>query len=179
MNVIAMGQSVLGLVMQFGKGMVPSKDQKKAAFLISGIPVYHIGYNPFKIEYDCIRKNLIKWGEFTHPFMMVGMPDVSGRVKVYVDSSVPDMYILVVRAQLDPAMQGPSYPAWNIACWTPRRPGDSRHKAATRMFHALVLHMDGLELETDTYAYADDNPDWATDWEPSKYCLEAFKKVRL
>lgn len=179
MNVIAAGQSLLGQVMQFGKGMVPHKSMEEPAFMVEGSPVYHIGYNPFELDYDCIRQNLIKWGEFTHPFMMSGMPDVPGKVKLYLDSSVDGHYLMLGRFQLDPGYSGPSYPYWNIVCWTPVKPGDSRQKAGTRMFHAMVMHMDSLADETTVYdGYSLESPDWESEWAPSIRCREVFRKVR-
>jgi hypothetical protein len=177
-NVIAAGQSMLGLSLQLGHGMVPMKSNEDPAFTLEGVPVFHIGYNPFELDYDCIRKNLIKWGQFVHPFMMIGMPDVEGMVKLYVDASLKDYYLLCGRFQLDPSSNGPSYPHWSVICWTPRLSGDSRYKAGKRMFHAMVMHIDDLKDENAFTDYSRNAPQWERDWLPSASCLEVFRMVR-
>ncbi|MCE2847495.1 MAG: hypothetical protein LW707_10805 [Sphingobacteriales bacterium] len=176
-NAVAAGQAVLGLVVQFGVGLMPHKEQEEPAFVVDSIPVYHIGYNPYELERPSLKQRM-KWGEFIHPYMMIGMPDVPGKVKLYVNAGDEKYYIMIACAQLDPSYSGPSYPFFAIACWTPKVAGDSRIKAGERMFHAMLMHMDDLSDEHEKSTYADDMPHWESEWEPSARCLTVFRKVR-
>jgi hypothetical protein len=39
------------------------------------VPVFHVRRNTPQHEPDFNRTKALKWGEFTHPFLMMGMPD--------------------------------------------------------------------------------------------------------
>jgi hypothetical protein len=107
---------------------------------------------------------------------MIGMPDSPGVIKVYVDFRFDDIYVLLVSAQLDEWSNGPSFPAWSVAAWTPKLKGDSKLKAGARMFHAMILAMDGVSA--DEWTTEDFDATWESEWSPSERCLEVMRKVR-
>jgi hypothetical protein len=177
MNSLALNQNVLGLAMRIGHGFEGSDQGEVPYRTIDNAPVYHLRYNAFDREMESVdRKLMQKFGEFEHPFLMIGMPDSPGVIKVYVDFRFDDIYVLLVSAQLDEWSNGPSFPAWSVAAWTPKLKGDSKMKAGARMFHAMILAMDGVS--TDEWTTEDFDATWESEWSPSERCAEVMRKVR-
>ena len=178
MNGIALNQNVLGLNMRIGRGF-EGKDQGDLPFrVIDNVPIFHIRCNKFDRELERIdSKTMQKFGEFNHPGLMFGMPNVSGIIKVYVDFRFDDIYVLLVSGKLDEWDNGPSYPAWGVAAWTPKVKGDTKMKAGARMFHALILAMDYVEAEE--WTTRDYEEDWENEWLPSQRCAEVMRRVRV
>lgn len=177
MNRIALSQNVLGLALRVGKGFEGTDQGETPYRVIDGVPVFHINGNAFERDFESVNsKTMQKFGEFEHPYLMIGMPDSPGVIKVYVDFRFKDTYVLLVSAQLDEWSNGPSFPAWSIATWTPKVKGDNRMKAGARMFHAMLLSMDGVEA--DQWTTEDFDATWESEWSPSERCLEVMRKVR-
>lgn len=177
LNLMALQQNVLGLTLRFGSGM-EGRDAGDVPYrMIEGQPVYHIQHNNFPLEFNHVdAKKHVKFGSFEHPYLMMGMPDCPGKIKVYVDFRYPDWYVLLLNAQLDIWCNGPSYPAWAMAAWTPKVQGDSKMKAGARLFHALVLGMDNVpenEWTTNDHALQ-----WERDWSPTERCATIMHQVR-
>ncbi len=124
------------------------------------------------------RAKALKWGEFTHPFLMMGMPDSPGEIKVYVTKVNNDFYAMHLSAKLDSWMSGPSSPALRLAAYTPHLLGDTKEKVRYRLFKAVVLFMDLVDLEEIPTNYLKDSPDWEDEWSPSERGLEVMKWVR-
>jgi hypothetical protein len=177
MNGIALNQNVLCLNMRIGHGF-EGKDKGDLPFrVIDNVPVFHIRCNEFDREIESMdSRTMAKFGEFKHPALMVGMPSVSGIIKVYVDFRFDDIYVLLVSGKLNELDMGPSYPAWEVATWTPKMKGDTKMKAGARMFHALILAMDYVGAEEWTVSYYGE--DWENEWLPSERCAEVMRKVR-
>lgn len=183
MNRIAQGQAILGQMMKLGHGMQAREESSTPYVVIDGKPVYHISYNPFNLiapeAFDSWTFKWHKYGEFEHPYMMMGMPDIAGSNTVHIDTSVAGWYILSVRSQLDTWMSGPSYPARSLWTWTPKCPGDNLYLAGDRLFWAGVLAMDGRtndELFTRFYDESEDID--LNNWSPSSRCTKVFEAIR-
>ena len=177
MNHIALAQNVLGEGLRIGHGIV-SGNEEEPAYIIDDTPVFHVRYNTPQSVPDYKRSNALKWGEFIHPFLMMGMPDAPGEIKVYVTKVDNDFYAMHLSAKLDTWMNGPSAPAIRLAAYTPHLPGDTREKAGLRLFKAVVLAMDMVSLEEIPTNYAMHSPDWEDQWAPSARCLEVMSWVR-
>lgn len=177
MNHIALAQNILGQALRIGHGIEGGADLEPA-YIIDDTPVYHVRRNPMHPEPEFIRTKALKWGEFIHPFLMMGMPDTEGHVKVYVTKVGSDFYTLHLSAKLDPDMMGPSDPAIRLAAFTPYSPGDTREKAGGRLFKAVVLSMDMVEQDEIPTNYGDESPNWEREWAPSARCLEVMRWVR-
>jgi hypothetical protein len=174
MNAIAAGQTLLGQAMVIGQGMQRLHEVSEAAYSIQGIPVYHTAKNIFNIEPKKPLPGYKKWGEFTHPYMMIGMPSVPGKIKLYTVLVNNEYYLLLTSTKLDPDYCGPSQATLDITCWTPKQKNDTREKAAERMFHAFLMYTLDLNTETDTF----DNDESLEDaWEPSEKCLPLMSKL--
>lgn len=177
MNRIALSQNVLGLALRVGKGFEGTDQGEEPYRVIENIPIFHINCNVFEREFDSInRKTMQKFGEFYHPYLMMGMPDSPGTIKVYVDFRYDDRYVLLVSAQLDQWCSGPSFPAWSIVTWTPKVKGDSKMRAGNRLFKGMILSMDGVK--EDQWTTNNFESDWESDWSPSERCLEVMRAVR-
>jgi hypothetical protein len=177
MNHIALAQNVLGQGLRIGHGIVGGEEEEPA-YIIDNVPVFHVRRNTPQHEPDFNRTKALKWGEFTHPFLMMGMPDAPGEIKVYVTKVDNDYYAMHLSAKLDTWMSGPSSPAIRLAAYTPHLPGDTREKAGFRLFKAVVLAMDMVSLEEIPTHYEMDSPDWEDEWSPSERCLEVMRRVR-
>jgi hypothetical protein len=178
LNQMALQQNVLGLTLRFGRGPEGQDAGDVPYRTVDGHPVYHIQNNEFPLEFNQVDpKTYVKFGHFEHPYLMMGMPDCPGKIKVYVDFRFPDWYVLLLNAQLDVWCSGPSYPAWALAAWTPKVPGDSKMKAGARLFHALVLGMDNVP--ENEWTTADFSPHWERDWAPTERCAAILHQVRL
>jgi hypothetical protein len=165
--------------MMIGKGAQPRRNQKKPYRILDDISVYHISENPFNLSYkNASDKKLIKWGEFYHPFMMFGMPDIGGNNKLYVDTRIKDWYVLVLVSKLDEWMNGPSYSVYNILAWTPKQKNDNIVKAGYRMFWASAMVMENVE-EKEFYNDGYENEsEWNSDWHCSNRCFEVLAAIR-
>ena len=174
MNAIASAQAIMHLPLIFGQGIAEPTSGNEAAYTINNIPVFHGGINPFTFEPNEENVSLSKWGEFTHPYLMVGMPSISGKVRLMITLLDKENYVLNMGVQLNEEQHGPSYPWWQPVCWMPRQKNDSKLKVGERMFHALLMHMFSLESESDTY---NNDDDIKFEWMPSKNCLPVFEKI--
>ncbi len=87
---------------------------------------------------------------------MIGMPDVGGEVKVYVNTRFKGYYVMAAAVKLDTWINGRSHDALDVVCWTPRYPNDTIAKAGERLFRAFLYHMDDVkEGETTSKLYED------------------------
>ena len=177
LNHIALAQNVLGQGLRIGHGIVGGEEEEPA-YIIDDAAVFHVRRNTPQHEPDFNRAKALKWGEFTHPYLMMGMPDAPGDIKVYVTKVDNDYYAMHLRAKLDTWMSGPSSPAIRMAAYTPHLPGDTREKAGFRLFKAVVLAMDMVSLDEIPTHYENDSPDWEDEWSPSERCLEVMRWVR-
>ncbi len=73
------------------------------------------------------------------------MPDVGGEVKVYVDTRFKGYYVMAAAVKLDTWINGRSYHALDVVCWTPRYPKDTIAKAGERLFRAFLYQMDDVK----------------------------------
>lgn len=174
MNAIAANQTTLGLPLVIGEGPVRAIETSEPLYTIGGIPVYHISRNDFDIEPQKPIPEYTKWGEFTHPYLMIGMPSIPGLIKLYITTINDEYYILLSSVKLDPDYCGPSQALIDITCWTPKLKNDTKQKAAERMFHAFLMNMLGLKTETCTF---DNEESFTYDWSPSKNCYPVMKKI--
>ena len=164
MNHIALAQNVLGQGLRIGHGIVGGEEEEPA-YIIDDVPVFHLRRNTPHQEPDFNRTKSLKWGEFTHPFLMMGMPGSPGEIKVYV-------------TKLDSWMSGPSSPAIRLAAFTPRFLGDTKVKAGYRLFKSVMLTMDFVDPAEIPTNYVQDSPEWEDEWSPSERCLEVLRWVR-
>lgn len=176
MNHIALAQNVLGQGLRIGHGIVGGEEEEPA-YIIDDAPVFHVRRNTPQSEPEFDRTKAFKWGEFTHPFLMMGMPDAPGELKVYV-SKVDDFYLMHLSAKLDSLISGPSSPAIRLATCTPYLPSDTKVKVGYRLFKAVALAMDMVDLEEIPTNYLKDSPNWEDEWSPSERCLEVLRWVR-
>jgi hypothetical protein len=177
MNHLALAQNVLGQGLRIGHGIVGGEEEEPA-YIIDDVPVFHVRRSTPQHEPGFNRAKALKWGEFTHPFLMMGMPDAPSEIKVYVTKVDNDYFALHLCAKLNPWMSGPNSPAIRLAAYTPHLPGDTREKVGFRLFKAVVLAMDMVDLEEVPTNYVKDSPDWEDDWSPSERCLEVMRWVR-
>jgi hypothetical protein len=177
MNHITLAQNVLGHGLYIGQGGL-GVEEEEPAYIINDVPVFHVRRNTPQHEPDFNRAKALKWGEFTHPFLMMGMPDSPGEIKVYITKIDKDYYAMHLSAKLDTWLSGPSSPAIRLAAYTPHLLGDTREKAGFRLFKAVVLSMDMVDLEVIPTNYEQDSPDWEGEWSPSERCLEVVRWVR-
>jgi hypothetical protein len=176
MNHIALAQNILGQGLRIGHGIVGGEEEEPA-YIMDDAPVFHVRRNTPQSEPEFDRTKAFKWGEFTHPSLMMGMPDAPGMIKVYV-SKVDDYYAMHLSAKLDSWMSGPSSPAIRLAAYTPHLPGDTKEKAGYRLFKSVVLTMDFVDPAEIPTNYVQDSPNWEDEWSPSERCLEVMRWVR-
>jgi len=117
MNLVAMAQNVMGFVLLMGKGFVPREESANPYRIIDNTPVFHSTINIFPFEIPSSRLKLYKWGSFIHPYMMMGMPDTSGLVKLYI-SFYQENYLLWIYCKLDEEMNGKSDFVSGLIAWT-------------------------------------------------------------
>ncbi len=179
MSYIAQAQSIARKMLVLGQGPKPAQELAGAFRQIDGIPVFHCGFNVPDFEIDtAVRNKRRQWGKFHHPYMMIGMPDVGGDNKVYVDSSVPGKYLLWIYSKLDEWGNGPGYRAEGLIAWTPRMKGDSVKSAGYRLFWAAAMAMDGLGTEGFYSHEADEEGNWVDSWDCSESCFQVLAAVR-
>jgi hypothetical protein len=177
MNLVAMAQNVMGFVLLMGKGFVPREESADPYRIIDNTPVYHSAINIFPFEIPSSRPNLFKWGSFIHPYMMMGMPDTSGLVKLYV-SFYRENYLLWIYCKLDEEMNGKSDFVSGLIAWTPKMKGDSLQLAGFRLFYALLCQMDFIK-DNEEFSTSFTTPqDWTEEWEASSNCNMVFSALR-
>lgn len=184
MNYMALRQAIQGkmMIVNLGGNNIPLNEENilenPVSRQIMGHEVYHISKNSFNLK-DTFKGGRFpkKFGSFYHPFLLMGMPDMGGMVKLYVDTRFEGWYVLFASVKLDTWQNGPSETALDYVCWTPRKKGDTISKAGQRLIRSLIHEMDGLEEdETTTTVFAEEN--WEEEWNPSLNLLDAFKEVR-
>lgn len=186
MNHLALIQSIQGRCMVINTGESHSENKphnpvRFAAFRnIDRVDVYHICNCDFFLEPPPQERLHIRnyaYGDFYHPFLMIGMPSVGGNVKLQIDTRYPGWYIMWAGVKMDKWAIGPSEPAWDAVCWTPKISGDSIKKAGNRLCRALIMQMDGVnEGEMTTTLY--ENEEWESDWYGHEHILEIMREVR-
>ena len=177
MNLVAMAQNVMGYVLIMGKGFAPKEESKDPYRLINNIPVFHSTINIFPIEISSDSSKLKRWGSFYHPFMMMGMPDVGGYIKLYV-SFENDYYILWIHCKLDEFMNGKSDFVKGLVAWTPKVKGDSLTLAGFRLFYAMLCQMDFIKSDEDHATHYANPENWLEEWEASANCNVVFSALR-
>jgi len=179
LNYIAQSQALSGKMMKIGEGMVSSKIGQTPFRILDEWPVYHSSSNEFDLaDMEFKRDKTHIWGKFYHPFLMMGMPDVGGRNKLYVDTRINGWYILWVSTKLDEDDFGPSDWMTSIVAWTPKQKNDSITKAGYRLFWASSLALDYVEkdqLYNDDY---DKDGVWKDLWSCSPSCFQVFASIR-
>ena len=181
MTQIAVAQSICCKTFRVGTGFEPRDEREEPFRIIDNAPVYHCGFNLWNLSYNYeTDRKLHKWGNFYHPYMMVGMPDTGGSNRLYVDNSQKGWYILIMLSKLDEWSNGPSYPVWSVLSWTPKQKNDSILKAGYRMFYASMLAMEiGDIKDMDDYgSLFDEEGDWAASWDCSSRCFHVFASIR-
>ena len=171
MTMIAQGQSIGGKMIVLGQGMQPTKQESSPYKIIENMPVYFSGHNILSFEAPQFNTSEIhKWGEFYNPCMMIGMPDIGGRNKIYVDTRIDGWYLLWVYSKLDEWAIGPTCWIPDIIAWTPRFPNDSILKAGFRLFFAAA--------EEDLfYCLHDSNGVLLRESNCSINCINVFKAI--
>jgi hypothetical protein len=176
---IAQGQSLAGKSLVIGQGLSRRETLNEPYRILDQVPVFYVGANEFDLPLpENPKGRLHKWGEYYHPYMLVGMPDVGGWNKIYVAGSVEGWYLMFVKTKLDEWAVGPSDWAIDMIAWTPKVKNDSLIKAGYRMFWASALALDNVP--TDEY-YSDDYDEdgtWLDTWECSTKCKEVFAAIR-
>jgi hypothetical protein len=178
MNYLALRQAIQGRFLVIGQDDSEAMGSNVYR-MIDQKPVYHISTSDFNLEdfdEDATKPRLL--GKFYHPYLMIGMPDVGGEVKVYVDTRFEGYYVMMAAVKLDTWINGRSHHALDVVCWTPRYPNDTIAKAGERLFRAFLYHMDDVkEGETTSKLYEDIL--WQEDgWSPSERLIKIFEEVR-
>ena len=181
MTQVAQAQSICCKIVRVGSGLEPMDERETPFRIVDDAPVYHCGYNLWNLRYNYeTDRKLHKWGNFYHPFMMVGMPDTGGSNRLYVDNSQKDWYILILLSKLDEWSNGPSYPVWSVLSWTPKKKNDSIVKAGYRMFYASMIAMEigDVKNSDDSSSLFDEEGDWVESWDCSSLCFHVFASIR-
>ena len=177
MNYLALRQAIQGQFMIMG-GAEPEETENTEFRTIDGVPVYHISSAQFNIDHlfkGGVRPK--RFGTFYHPYLLIGMPDMGGEVKVAVDTRFEGHYVMTASVKLDSWANGPSEWAIDIVCWTPKHPSDTIAKAGHRLIRSLIYHLDALDNDATTTSTFE-NESWQDDWIPSDSIKEAFIEVR-
>jgi hypothetical protein len=131
---------------------VPTAEGEEAYRVIDGLPVYHANKNRmwFDEGHFDVRK-VHRWGWLDHPRIVLCSYEISGDVRLYVDTRVSGHYLLwtATRVHSD-EFPGVSY---DLVAWTPRARGDTVRKAGFRLVHAALLDIlyapdDGWHCDT-------------------------------
>ncbi len=92
---IAQGESIGGKNLVIGEGMKSMKTEQAPYRQLNGSSVYYSGNNRLEFEEPEFQRNKVhKWGAYYYPYLMIGMPDVGGWNKVYVDTRIEGWYLL-------------------------------------------------------------------------------------
>ncbi len=178
-TLIAQGQTIGGSVLVIGQGMKPLKTEQTPYRILNGVPIFYIGNNAFELEEpEFPSGKLYKWGEYYHPYLLVGMPSVGGWNKVYVDTRYKGWYVLVVSTKLDEWAIGPSDWEASIIAWTPKTKYDSINEAGYRMFWAAALALDCVQINEYFSDDFDENGKWSETWNCSTKCKQVFASIR-
>ncbi len=178
---IAQAQAICCKTLKVGHGFEPFASREAPYRIIDNVPVYHCGYNLWNLSYNYeTDRKLTKWGNFYHPYMMMGMPDTGGSNRLYVDNSQKGWYILILISKLDEWSNGKSYPVWSVLSWTPKQKNDSILKAGYRMFYASMLAMEigDIKNSDDYSSLFDEDGDWVESWDCSTCCFHVFASIR-
>jgi hypothetical protein len=177
MNYLALRQAIQGQFMIMGGADLEKKGNTKFR-TIDGQTVYHTSSAQFNIDHlfnGGVRPK--RFGTFHHPYLLIGMPDMGGVVKVYVDTRFEGYYVMTAAVKLDKWANGPSGWVMDAVCWTEKQPKDTIAIAGQRLIRSLIYNMDDLE-EHETTSDSFTNESWQDDWIPSENIKEAFIEVR-
>jgi len=176
---IAIGQSLAGKAAMLGNGMVPLNQEDKPARIINDAPVFYCGDNPIPFTVpDFDPSRIYKWGEFYHPYMLIGMPDTGGYNKTYVDTRVKDWYLFWTYTKLDDSDLGPAQWVPELLVWTPKRKGDTIIQAGYRMFMTIVLEMFWADEAGEIDDDFNKDTQWPRRWKSSLRCKQVFSAVK-
>lgn len=174
---IAQGQTFERKVLEIGKGMTSIKTDHLPFREVDGGRVYHVSLRQLGLtvpEFD--SRKLHKWGEFYHPYLMIGMPDLGGQNKVYIDTRIEGMYLLWVSTKLDEWLVGPSSWQPDQFLWTPKMKNDSVVRAGYRLFRTFILNMEDV---ADGQFYCPEfDENWPQEWPCSERCFQVLASIR-
>lgn len=174
---IARGQAFEGKFLQIGNGMVSVKTDQLPFRELDGGKVYQRSLRLLGIEVpEFDGRKVHKWGEFYHPYLLIGMPDLGGQNKVYVDTRVKGLYILWVSTKLDEWLVGPSGWEPELMLWTPKIKNDSVIRAGYRLFRAFLLNME--DVPDGEFYCPDFDENWPQEWTCSDRCFQVMAAVR-
>lgn len=178
MNYLALRQAIQGRFLIIGQEERKPLESKVFR-MIDQKPVYHISTSDFDLEdFNEAATNPRLFGKFYHPYLLIGMPEIGGEVKVYVDTRFEGYYVMLAAVKLDSWGNGKSHHAKDVVCWTPRYADDTIAKAGDRLFRAFLYHLDDVkEGETTSKLYEDIA--WQDEeWNPSESLTKIFEEVR-
>lgn len=177
MTRIAQGQAFEGKVLKIGEGMTSIKTDQLPCRELDGGKVYQVSLRLLGVEVpEFDTRKLHKWGEFYHPYLLIGMPDLGGDNKVYIDTRVEGLYLLWVSTRLDQGLVGPASWIPDLFLWTPKIKNDSVIRAGYRLFRAFLLNMEEVPHgQNDCPDFPDD---WPQDWTCSDRCFQVMAAIR-
>ncbi len=179
MNYLALRQTIQGKMIVIGNAPAETEqEENKVCRIIQGAPVYHISSAYLNFDRLFMGTTPPKlWASFYHPFLMMGMPDIGGEVKIYIDTRFEGYYVMTAAVKLDAWANGTSKRALDVVCWTPKQPKETIAIAGQRLIRSLIYNMDGLD-DNETTNPIFENEDWQDEWNPSTNILGAFIEVR-
>jgi len=184
MTLIAQGQAIGRKYVAIGQGMKALSPESTPFITLDGSDVYYCGNNNFELqEPEFKASKTTKWGSFYHPCLLFGIgSDDGGWNKVYIDTRIEGWYLLWVSTRLNTWSAGPIVWVTNVMAWTPKAKNDSINKAGYRMFWALALAMDHVEINeyfNNNYVnYIDEGGKWVYEWEYSTKSKQVFAAIR-
>ena len=181
MNHIALKQNIQHLPMIIGGGNEEEEAPKFEVYRhIDDADVYHVNTSSFfpQIKDESIvNRRSYSIGEIYHPYLMFGMPNIGGTIKLHIDTRFEGYYVLWAGAKLDEWASGPSERFWDVVTWTPKMPKDSIKRASYRLAKALFLQIDGVEdgnWKTDLFQ----NENWEEEWWGSCMLMDILREIR-
>jgi hypothetical protein len=173
MNQIALAQNVLVQDHRIGH-VIGGGEEEVPAYIIDDASVFHVYRNTLQNEPEFDRTKAFKLGEFNHPFLMMGMPDTPGEIKVYVTKVDNDYCAMHLSAKLDSWMSGLSSAAIGLSAYTLNLPGATKEKVGYRLFKPVVLAMEMVDAEGIPTNCVMDSPAWKDEWSPSELSLQVM-----
>ena len=75
-----------------GEGLIPISKSDQPYRVIDNQPVFLRGFNAFDLPLEFNIRKVYKWGEYYDSYLMDGMPPLGGTVKLYVDTSLNELF---------------------------------------------------------------------------------------